>query len=81
MLRFRSKSGLANRGLPANRSTVVSVLDVGTAKVCCVIARLHPKQEGIEFSGRTHVIEVIGFGHQRSRGIKGGTVVDLDEAE
>ena len=81
MLQFGSKSGLKNKGLPTNRSTVISVLDVGTAKVCCVIARLHPKHDGIEFSGRTHVVEVIGFGHQRSRGIKGGVVVDLDEAE
>jgi len=81
MLRFGSKSGQKNKGLPTNRSTVISVLDVGTTKVCCVIARLHPKQDGIEFSGRTHVVDVIGFGHQRSRGIKGGVVVDLDETE
>ena len=81
MLHFGSKSGVINKGLPTNRSTVISVLDVGTAKICCIIARLHPKQDGIEFSGRTHVVDVIGFGHQRSRGIKGGVVVDLDEAE
>lgn len=81
MLRFGSHKGSAKKGLPTNRSTVITVLDVGTSKVCCVIARLHPKQDGLELSGRTHVIEVIGFGHQRSRGIKGGVVVDLDEAE
>lgn len=81
MLRFGSPMKAMNKGLPTNRSTVISVLDVGTSKICCIIARLHPKTDGIEFSGRTHVVDVIGFGHQRSRGIKGGVVVDLDEAE
>ncbi|MBA4783443.1 MAG: cell division protein FtsA [Rhizobiales bacterium] len=81
MLRFGPSAKPGTKALSPNRSTVISVLDVGTSKVCCVIARLHPKPEGIEFAGRTHVIEVIGFGHQRSRGIKAGVVVDLDEAE
>lgn len=81
MLHLGSSKLSQKKGLPNSRATVISVLDVGTSKICCVIARLHPKQDGIELSGRTHVIEVIGFGHQRSRGIKGGVVVDLDEAE
>ncbi|MEO1066745.1 MAG: cell division protein FtsA [Pseudomonadota bacterium] len=67
--------------LSSSRSSLITVLDVGTTKICCVIARLHPKQDGIELSGRTHVVEVIGFGHQQSRGLKGGVVVDLDKAE
>src|SRR5690606_7584609 len=29
----------------------------------------------------THAIEVLGFGHTRSRGIKSGRVIDLDGAE
>lgn len=81
MLRFGSNNGVLKKGLPANRSSLITVLDVGTSKVCCIIARLHPKPDGIELAGRTHVIEVIGFGHQRSRGVKGGMIVDLDEAE
>lgn len=69
------------RPLPPKRPVIVSVLDVGTSKICCVIARLTPRPLGDILPGRTHLIEVLGFGYQRSRGIKAGAVVDLDQAE
>ncbi|WP_181702535.1 cell division protein FtsA [Chthonobacter albigriseus] len=69
------------RPLPGRRPVVVSVLDVGTSKICCVIARLMPRPSGDVLPGRTHAIEVLGFGFQRSRGIKAGAVVDLEQAE
>jgi len=31
--------------------------------------------------GRTHRARILGIGHQRSRGIKGGVVIDMDETE
>jgi cell division protein FtsA len=65
----------------ARRSSIVSVLDVGTTKVCCLIARLTPQAVGDALPGRTHAIEVLGFGHQRSRGMKSGVVGNLDLAE
>lgn len=64
-----------------SRSSTVSVLDVGTSKVACIIARLKPAGEGELLAGRTHAIEVIGYGYQQSRGVKSGAVVDLDRAE
>ncbi|WP_075217148.1 cell division protein FtsA [Mongoliimonas terrestris] len=69
------------RPLPARRPVIVSVLDVGSSKICCIIARLTPRAMGDVLPGRTHAIEVLGFGLQRSRGIKAGSVVDLDQAE
>ncbi len=69
------------RALPARRPVIVSVLDVGTSKIVCVIARLTPRPSGGVLPGRTHAIEVLGFGFQRSRGIKAGAVVDLEQAE
>lgn len=80
-------SGLGANSMPkikklsGSRSSVVSILDVGTTKVCCMIARLRPKPESEVLPGRTHNIEVLGIGHQRSMGIKAGVVVDLDAAE
>ena len=66
----------------ARRPVTVSVLDVGSSKICCLIARLKPTDEiGDALRARTHAVEVIGFGHQRSRGVKSGVVVDLDAAE
>jgi cell division protein FtsA len=69
------------RPLPTKKSTVVSILDVGSSKICCLIARLKPREVGDVLPGRTHAVEVLGIGHQRSRGIKSGVVVDLDKAE
>ncbi|MEF2074225.1 cell division protein FtsA [Consotaella aegiceratis] len=73
-------------GLPrlkglSRRSRTISVLDVGSSKITCLIARLRPRAESEVLPGRTHDIEVVGVGHQRSRGIKSGLVVDLAAAE
>jgi len=63
------------------RTTLVAVLDIGSTKICCVIARLVPRAEGKSLRGRTHVVEVIGFGYGKSSGIKSGVITDLDKAE
>jgi len=63
------------------RPSIVSVLDVGSTKICCLIARLTPHSVGEALPGRTHSVEVLGIGHQRSRGIKSGIVSNLDQAE
>ncbi len=67
--------------LSSKRSHVVSVLDVGSTKVVCMIGRLTPRQESLVLPGRTHNVEIIGIGHQRSRGVKSGVIADLDAAE
>ena len=69
------------RALSGRRSRIVSVLDIGSTKVTCLIARLRPREASQVLPGRTHQIEVIGIGHQRSRGVKSGVVVDLEAAE
>jgi cell division protein FtsA len=63
------------------RTTLVAVLDIGSTKICCVIARLVPRPEGKSLKGRTHTVEVIGFGYGKSSGIKSGVITDLDKAE
>jgi cell division protein FtsA len=69
------------RPLPGRRAVVMSVLDVGSTKICCLIAKLTPRDDDAVLSSRTHSVEVLGYGYQRSRGIKSGTVVDMDAAE
>jgi cell division protein FtsA len=69
------------RPLNPRKSAVLSVLDVGGSKVVCLIARLVPMERGAMLRGRTHRCKVLGLGHQRSRGVKGGAIVDLDAAE
>lgn len=69
------------RPLPARRSAILSVLDVGTTKIVCLIARLQPIEPSEMLRGRTHRCRILGIGHQRSRGIKSGTVIDMEAAE
>jgi cell division protein FtsA len=47
----------------------VAAIDVGTTKVCCFIARPDGDRP-----------RIIGIGHQISRGVKNGTIVDIDAA-
>jgi cell division protein FtsA len=53
------------------RHGLIAALDVGTTKVCCFIARA--TDEG--------GLRVLGIGHQLSRGMRNGAVVDMEEAE
>ena len=53
------------------RNGVIAALDIGSSKISCLIGK-------VEDSGRP---TVIGIGHQLSRGVKNGTIVDMDEAE
>ncbi|MFD1199468.1 cell division protein FtsA [Brucella gallinifaecis] len=71
-----SQTGSAGR-----KVRLLTVLDVGSSKVSCVIARLRPHEAGVLLPGRTHRMEVLGIGHQRSRGVKSGVIIDLDAAE
>jgi cell division protein FtsA len=66
------------RPLSARRSATLAVLDLGTTKVSCVIASLEPDAGG---GARTHRCRILGIGHQRTRGLKGGVIVDMEEAE
>ncbi|MCO5730292.1 cell division protein FtsA [Rhizobium sp. SSA_523] len=67
--------------LPSKRAHVVSVLDIGSSKIVCMIGRLTPRKESQILPNRTHNVEIIGIGHQRSRGVKSGVVADLDAVE
>ena len=65
----------------ARKSGIITVLDIGSSKVCCIIARLKPCAPSEVLRGRTHQIQVMGIGHQKSRGVKSGVIVDLALAE
>lgn len=57
---------------PAPQSrNIIAALDIGSSKIVCFIAEI--KSHG--------TIEVIGIGHQASRGVKAGTIIDLKLAE
>lgn len=53
-----------------NKPTTVAALDIGSSKVCCVIAKM----------SRDGMIKVIGYGCNASQGIKNGIVTDINQA-
>ena len=53
------------------RNGLVAALDIGTAKICCFVA----KDEG------DGALRVVGIGHQVSRGLRNGVIVDMEAAE
>ena len=58
------------------RSGLIAALDLGSSKVTCVIARLTTGVSSNQVTAR-----VVGIGHQKSHGLKSGSVIDLDAAE
>lgn len=68
-------------GHNAKRQSLVAVLDVGTNKICCMIAKAMPLPDYLAETGQKTQLRVIGFGHQRSQGIKSGMIVHMDAAE
>jgi cell division protein FtsA len=60
----------------AGRQSVIAGLDVGSSKVTCFIARREAQSLGGESP-----LRVIGIGHQSSRGVKAGSIVDMEAAE
>lgn len=56
------------------RAPIVAALDLGQTKVGCFIM----KPDGVRHADRT--IRVAGAGHVQSRGVRGGLIVNMDEA-
>ncbi len=67
--------------ISARKSAILCVLDVGASKVVCLVAKMIPAEPSDMLRGRTHRTRILGIGHQRSRGIKGGVVIDMEETE
>jgi cell division protein FtsA len=51
------------------RGSLITSLDIGTTKICCFIARIEDDQP-----------RVLGIGHQISRGVRNGQIIDLEAA-
>ena len=70
-----------NKTTQGGRSVIVAALDIGSTKVCCLIARIRGSELAVEADGVNDGLKILGFGHHRSVGLRAGAVVDLDAAE
>ncbi len=67
---------LSRTKTPLGRQAIAAALDIGTTKIVCLIAQVNENGDTPQPD-----IRVMGIGHQRSRGIRAGGVVDMDAAE
>ncbi len=54
-----------------HRNDTIAVLDIGGSKIACFVAQVNERKE----------VKIIGVGYQLSKGIKGGMITDVEEAE
>ncbi len=69
------------RGPVAQTGRVLAALDVGSTKTCCLIAEVTPPKQRMPGGEDRHSLRILGLGHQASRGVKAGSIVDVEEAE
>jgi cell division protein FtsA len=50
------------------RGSTIAAIDIGTTKICCFIARVEAEPR------------ITGIGHQIARGVRAGTIIDLEAA-
>ncbi|MBC8036844.1 MAG: cell division protein FtsA [Rhizobiales bacterium] len=63
----------SGRGPVVAKDGVIAALDMGSSKISCLIAEV--------VSAERNELRILGVGHQLSRGVRCGSVVNVDEAE
>jgi cell division protein FtsA len=79
VVRFNPGKSSMHRPRSSDDAAVIAALDVGTTKICCLIAEVVKPRHAAE--GRPAELKIRGFGHQASRGVKAGVIVDIEEAD
>jgi cell division protein FtsA len=79
VVQFQGKNG--TRGSAVAKGGVVAALDIGSTKISCLIAEAVPAKHRTSDSDDRNSLRVLGVGHQISRGIRAGAIVNVDEAE
>ena len=71
----------AGRGPVSDRRSIVAALDIGSSKISCLIGETLPAKHKMPGASEQKALKILGLGHQVSRGVRNGSVVDVDEAE
>jgi cell division protein FtsA len=65
----------------SGKGAVIAALDIGSTKICCLIAEVVPPKHRSADGEERNGLRVLGMGHHLSRGVRGGAIVNVDEAE
>jgi len=68
-------------GLNTPRGKIIAALDIGTNKICCLIAEAAKSRHAAAGMMPEPEIRVIGVGYHAAMGLRGGTIVDMRAAE
>ncbi len=79
MLRIGTRVNFRH-GISSNRN-IFAVLEIGTAKIACLIAQIDPIFDKFSDEPVADRIHIVGAGFQRSAGMKSGNVVDMEAVE
>jgi cell division protein FtsA len=71
----------AARGPAGAKSGIFGALDIGSTKISCLIAEVVPPKHRNSEGELRNGMRILGVGHQLSRGVRSGSIVDVDEAE
>ncbi|NRA87758.1 MAG: cell division protein FtsA [Rhizobiales bacterium] len=64
-----------------SKQPFVTILDIGTSKITCIIAKIGHSNNWPGMRGARHQIHVLGVGYKRAHGIKAGNIMDIELAE
>lgn len=71
----------AARGNAPAKSGIFAALDIGSTKISCLIAEVVPPKHRNSDGELRNGMRILGVGHQLSRGVRAGAIVDVEEAE
>jgi cell division protein FtsA len=71
----------SGRGAGTDKRSLIAALDIGSSKISCVIAESVPARHKMPGAAEQRSLRVLGLGHQASRGVRAGAIVNVDEAE
>lgn len=71
----------AGRGTGSDKRSILAALDIGSSKISCLIAETLPAKHKMPGGAERKSLKILGLGHQVSRGVRNGSIVDVNEAE
>jgi len=67
--------------IPTNRSSILSIIDIGSSKIACAILKLKPLDERGLHPLMTHDVEILGLSVHKSEGVKAGHITNVSAAK
>ena len=79
VVQFQGKGGAKPPAV--SKGGLIAALDIGSTKICCLIADAVPAKHRSADADEKFSLKVLGVGHQLSRGVRSGAIINVDEAE